>query len=70
MTDVHDVTLTLPVAMALAGTAVTIGISGVVWIVTEIRRAVTPIAEQVRGHETRITRLEVRADHAPARRAA
>ena len=56
--DASAVTLTLPVALALAGTAVSVGIGGVLWIVSEIRGAVTPVAEQVRQHEVRITRLE------------
>jgi hypothetical protein len=67
--DASAVTLTLPVAMALAGTAVTAGIAGVLWIVREIRTAVAPVAEQVRGHEVRIVRLEARADHATRRSA-
>jgi hypothetical protein len=56
--DASAVTLTLPVALALAGTAVSVGIGGVLWIVREIRSAVAPIAEQVQGHEVRIVRLE------------
>ena len=60
--DASTVTLTLPAALGMAVSAVGIGIGGVLWIVREIRTAVAPVAEQVRGHEVRIVRLEARAD--------
>ena len=67
--DASAVTLTLPVAVSMVISAVGIGIAGVLWIVREIRTAVAPVAEQVRGHEVRIVRLEARADHATRRSA-
>lgn len=62
--DASVVTLTLPVAMALVATAVSVGIGGVLWIVSEIRSAVAPVAKRAQNHEIRITRLETRAEHA------